>query len=442
MKQKLVWVLLLALGLRVGAALAVQEYLDTVDRTFLIEGDAAGYWELAHRIADGEPYSIYSPPRHVMRMPGYPLFLAASLKVGGESLLPVRLLQACVGTLTCWLVHVLGSTLIDEQTGLLAAFLAAIAPTFVGFSPLVLSETLFAATIVGSLILMAHLSVWWPRHAPGSSESPEAPSHSVRTWLALITGFAVAVACYVRPSWLLTAPLFFMIHLFMAWWTTQSNNSSTVKRADEKPLRVAAIESALIIAGLGVALSPWTVRNWLVTGHPIPTTLWVGPSLYDGLHPEATGDSDMQFFERDNLLASMSEYEMNHEYRRRAWEFVRENPGRTFSLGVAKIVRFWKPWPNASQFRMWWLCLAVSAFFLPMAGLALYEATRRRHDIRCLLLTLGPVIYFTGIHAVFVGSLRYRLPAEYPLLILTAGGLLALRDRWQSRIANQSATVP
>ena len=29
-----------------------------------------------------------------------------------------------------------------------------------------------------------------------------------------------------------------------------------------------------------------------------------------------------------------------------------------------------------------------------------------------LALTLGPVLYFSAVHSVFVGSIRYRLPAE------------------------------
>ncbi len=38
--------------------------------TFLIEGDANGYWELAQHIAAGEDYSIYQPPRYILRTPG------------------------------------------------------------------------------------------------------------------------------------------------------------------------------------------------------------------------------------------------------------------------------------------------------------------------------------------------------------------------------------
>lgn len=432
MKQNLFWVLLLAMGLRIGAALSVHTYLESAGRDFLIEGDAAGYWELGQKLAAGEHYSIYNPPREAMRMPGYPVFLAASIHVTGKRLLPVRLLQVCVGTAACWLVYLLGTVLIDPQTGLLAAFLAAVSPTFVGFTPLVLSETLFAATLLVSLVLMAKLAADWPllnRVSSGQSDNPALSNR--RLTLAFGTGLAIAIACYVRPSWLLTAPLFCIIHLFMTW----RNRNHNVIRHTHTVLPAKTLECVFVLGGVVLALAPWTMRNARVIGHAIPTTLWVGPSLYDGLNPNATGSSDMEFFEKDNLLATMTEYEMDREYRRRSWLFVRENPVRTIQLAVLKVWRLWKPWPNAAQFQQGWLCLIVAAFFIPTIMFAFIEGVRRRFDIRCLLLTAGPVIYFTVIHSVFVGSLRYRLPAEYPLLILSAAGLIAARDWFRQRSA-------
>ena len=48
--------LLLALGLRAGAAVAVQLYLNRVDSDFVIAGDAAGYLELGRKLAAREEY--------------------------------------------------------------------------------------------------------------------------------------------------------------------------------------------------------------------------------------------------------------------------------------------------------------------------------------------------------------------------------------------------
>jgi len=164
-------------------------------------------------------------------------------------------------------------------------------------------------------------------------------------------------------------------------------------------------------------------RNYQVTNHFVPTTLWAGPSLYDGLNPQATGDSNMIFFDQENVLKTMSEYEMNQHYTKRAIKYARENPGHVFRLMGAKLLRYWKPWPNAVQFQKFWMIFAVSVIFIPVMCFAIYGAWVSRDQYLLLLITLGPVIYFSLIHLIFVSSLRYRLPAEYSLYILSAVGI-------------------
>ena len=69
-------VLAVALLLRLAAAFGLQAWLDGAGREYLIPGDAEGYWMLAERIAEGEDYAVYDPPRRVLRMPRQPSSLA------------------------------------------------------------------------------------------------------------------------------------------------------------------------------------------------------------------------------------------------------------------------------------------------------------------------------------------------------------------------------
>jgi len=425
-KQAIVWVLLLALGLRVSAAVAVQTYVQSRGRSFLIEGDANGYWELGRRLADGEAYEIYTPPRRAMRMPGFPGLLALSVKLSGENLLFCRILLAFIGTGACGMVYWLGRLLVDERTGLLGAAVAAISPVFVGFSTLVLTETAFAATVTASVYMFARWLGFGAARAAGQIP------------LAIAAGVVAGLACYVRPGWLLFAPAVCGFAIWQSVWrknTARSGSESDVTRAHRgwgPECRQTMMESVLLLAALFLTLLPWGLRNRAATGHFVLTTLWVGPSLYDALSESATGVSNMTFFDRENLLGSMSEFEMDREYRRRAWAFAGENPGRAIQLGLIKIGRYWSPWPNASQFQAWWQCLGVAAVAVPVMVLAAYGAWLSRQNPALLLLTLGPVMYFSAVHSVFIGSVRYRLPAEYPLLILSSIGGLAVWDRIQT----------
>jgi hypothetical protein len=454
-KQAIVWVLLLALGLRASAAVAVQMYVERHDRSFLIEGDANGYWELGRRLASGEAYEIYTPPRRAMRMPGFPGILALSIKLAGQNLLFCRMVLAVIGTLACGMLYLLGATLVDRRTGLVAATVAAVSPVLFGFSVLVLTETAFALSLTASAFVFARwlgFKTEKKGRQEASTESPFGKAASDETatekrnsvLLAAFGGIVAGVACYVRPSWLLFAPAVCGFAIAREFWqgSLPADHDKPTSRVVRNPkLKRTLVESAVVLVALFVMLLPWAIRNTSATGHFVLTTLWVGPSLYDGLSETATGESDMTFFDQENLLGSMTEYEMDREYRRRAWAFAGANPGRAIQLGLIKFGRFWSPVPNAKQFQSWWQKLGMAALSLPTFGLAAYGAWLSRGNLALLLLTLGPVVYFSAIHSLFIGSVRYRLPAEYPLLVLTAVGGLAVWDRFKPPSKNLQTDI-
>ncbi|MEZ6058147.1 MAG: glycosyltransferase family 39 protein [Planctomycetaceae bacterium] len=414
-RRWLMVVLGLALALRVGAACGLQWMLDTrFQRQFLIEGDSNGYWELGQKLAQGEDYAIYTPPRRILRMPGFPLILAMSQALFGDEKLPARLLLALVGTTACWGVWRLGRELCDDKIGLMAAALAAVSPALVGFTPVILSETPFAATMTFSLIAGSNLL---KRHRLLSTKNSETHTNdgaggggevcSATAGKSLVVGLLIALAVYFRPSWLLAGIAFGGILLLSS-------------RSPRRALR----DTLLIHLGLLLGLLPWTVRNYQVSGRVVLTSLWMGPSLYDGWNPDATGDSDMRFFDRDDVLGQgMSEYDMNQHYSKLAFDFARNHPGRVVELAALKSWRYWKPWPNAAQFEGALPAIVLSTFYLPMLLLAIHGGWLMRRELWKVLIAAGPIVYFAALHAVFVSSLRYRLPAEYPMLVLSAVSL-------------------
>jgi 4-amino-4-deoxy-L-arabinose transferase-like glycosyltransferase len=454
---KLPWLrltLCLAFVLRIGAAVWVQQHVDKAGNLCLIAGDAEGYWTLARHIVRGEDFALYDPPRYVERMPGFPLLLAAGIKLLAANVLGVRVLLAAVGTVACLLVYLLGRELANRKVGLIACFLAAVSPTFIVFSVMLLSETLFAAALLASLLALAAIV----RSVPltGNERHPlSALDEAPTTWnwalRALSAGALCGVATLVRPTWILVAPMFIVVYLLQA------------------PLSARRLALAgYLLAGLAIVMAPWMIRNHRVTGHFVVTTLWMGPSLYDGLSPQATGDSNMSFVERDGRYSRRDvrdfEYLANAYYRRAAFEFACKNPLRTVQLGAHKIWRFINPFPNAGQFNHWVVWWGVGLFESPVLLLAAIGAVcwmRGRLDdmntagygtslrilprvwqIRSLtwplLLTAGPFVYFAAVHTVFVGSVRYRLPAEYALLVLTAVGLCGVT---QNRLGRRAGSI-
>ena len=396
-------ILLLALLLRVVAAIAIDQHVTEAGRTFLIEGDANGYWELGQHIAAGEDYAIFQPPRRVLRTPGFPLLLAASITVFGKSVFAAGLVMAVVGTGCCWLTWLLARKLFDESTALWAMLLVAVSPLQIGSNVQILSETWFSFGLLLCLLALARLL----------QQLPTASCSRIAFANGILTGLTVLI----RPGWILWA----------------GGSSILVILFGQMTFAKRILSAALICGGCFVALLPWAWRNHEVTGHWVFTSLWSGPSLYDGLHPDATGGSDMSFFDQENVLSQMSEYDMNSHYKQRAIDFVVSHPRRTVELAFLKAGRYLSPSLNAAAFSGGAFSVFCVVWYFTLTVLILAGGLDLRHKLAYVGLLAGPFLQFLLVHLVFVGSIRYRLPVEFPLSILAAHGLVALRQQWNER---------
>ena len=413
-------ILVIALLLRIGAAFAVDGYLNEAGRPFLIEGDANGYWELAENISAGKDYSIYSPPRYILRVPGFPVLLSASICMFGNSILAARLILAVIGTACCWLTYLLGKRVADRTAGIAAALYVAINPIHIGNNVLILSETWFTFWMMLSLLCVARFFV-----APKLDSQPE---QSPLAGKALLTGALIGLTVLVRPGFLPWTGIV-CVAILMGWKSSAAGECS-VRRV---PIRNRILQCGAIVLGCGMVMLPWAIRNYRVTGHVVITSLWSGPSLYDGLNPNADGTSDMQFFEDDQVMTKMSEFQMNEHYKQKAVEFVRRQPAKAVSLAIPKAKQYLSPVPNSLNGRGWAIRAGcISVWLLMLLGLTMglkSQATSKA----CLLLSTGPFLLFLLVHMVFVGSVRYRLPVEFPLAVLAAIGWRDLVMLWNNR---------
>jgi 4-amino-4-deoxy-L-arabinose transferase-like glycosyltransferase len=379
--------------LRVAAADLVQWYAQRKG-VLCVFPDTGYYWLLAGKLLRGEPYEVLDfgdLPHFALRTPGYPLFLAACRLAFGPRVLPVRLVQAALGAGCVWLVARLTRRALPGSSWvvpLIAAGLTALDPFVVANSAFVLSEALFLPLMLAAQLALAEL---WDRPRPG--------------W-AVTAGAATGAAVLVRPSWALFLPVYLVLWLI-------------VRRGE----RAAVLRGAvLVVLGAAVVMAPWWARNMRIYGRFVPTAMWMGASLYDGLNPHASGDSDMRFL-ADPEVWPLGEEAQDAALRERALAFARAHPGRVLKLAAIKAARFWSPWPNAEGFRSPLVMLASAAVSLPQFVLLALGVWDRRRDPRALLLLALPLLYTFALHLVFVSSMRYRVPVAVPAAGLTAVGL-------------------
>jgi 4-amino-4-deoxy-L-arabinose transferase-like glycosyltransferase len=232
---------------------------------------------------------------------------------------------------------------------------------------------------------------------------------------------AAGLATLMRPSWLLFLPFAGVLSLLL---TTQRWKQMAIV--------------GLMFVSFCVTMTPWWIYTTVIAGRFVPTSLQVGASLYDGLHPEANGASDMRFvrdFVHEQRRADLQqkpnpkqlfEDRLDERMKQASLTWAKSHPGRVAQLAAIKFLRIWSPWPNALEFRSLSLRLVLMISYTPamiLAGIGLWRARKMGWP---LLLLVAPAIYFTLLHVIFVSSIRYRQPAMIPLLILSAFAVAAL----------------
>ncbi len=404
-RRAAVAIVLLALVVRLAAGFWWQSHLPPGERFFF--GDSDSYWTLGERLARGQTYEYEPAEARVFRTPGYPLLLAAMFRLVGTDppVMCGRALSAVLGAMAVALTIGWAGWLFDARTGLVAGSIAALYPGAMAMGVFVLSEAAFCP------LMIAQLWLWG-----AASRCQIGPR---RLLFSAGAGVAAGLATLVRPSWLLFTPF--------AW------SIAVVFSHRRKEQFMAGLVVTLLMA---LVLTPWWVRNAIVIGRFVPTTLQVGASLYDGLNPDATGASDMRFVPhfRDQLRAADAagaattddplEYRLDQALRREAH---RPGPRRIRAVcsnwRSTKLVRLWNVWPNEREFRGWDLRLVVLATYLPVLLAGFWGAGKFTAAGWAYVVAWMPAVYLTLLHTVFVSSIRYREPAMLALTVLAAGAI-------------------
>ena len=402
-RRTLVLWTVVAIAVRLAAAFVVQGVVDRRGEGHCLFPDTEIYWHLGREIRAGRPFAVPQAggPHYALRTPGYPLFLAACGAIFGEKGLPIRLAQAALTASCVPLLYALVRRICPEgPAAITAAAIAAVEPYTVGISVVLLSEAIFIPLMLLGLL---GLATAWPARSLRSTAIPAA-------W----AGAAFGAGVLVKPSWALFPPL-----AATAWLLARRS-------------REAALGAACVAIGLALVMAPWWVRNARVYGRFVPTALWAGASLYDGLGPGATGASDMRFLDRPEFRP-LDETTQDRALLARSREIVRADPARAVRLAWVKSLRYWSPWPNDRGFRSSPAAPPSALATVPLYALMLIGLWRLRAEPRAWALLAGPIVYFALIHAVFVSSIRYRLPGMVPAFGLAGAGVAGLVRRRTAR---------
>lgn len=354
--------------------------------------------------------------------PGYPLLLAGVYKLIGQGAIVVYLVQSLVSAVTVALVYLLGCRLVGRRAAVLSALAAAAYPLFIyssgAFFPVTLQVALLASVVL--LVLIA---------AERDSRRAAAVAGFLAGWAALTAASALPVAIVLLP--------------WLVWARRADGPGGSVGsgRRRRRP-RGAGLALAFLLPVV-LLVGGWTLRNDRALGRPVPVSTNGGYNLWLGNYPgvkASTGNrEDIPGMNEESAAiwgGSSTEAERDRAFSAKARAYIAADPGRFLGLSLSKAAYLWALYPepmtqDRPRFALEKLASLLSyGLLLPFALVWLVRSLRRHRGAVLVLLLF---VVYTGVHAVVISKVRYRLPLDTFVIIYGCGGLVALYDRVVSR---------
>jgi hypothetical protein len=330
--------------------------------------------------------------------PGYPILLAIAPLVGRESPAQIMNWGRQVNTALGLAAIVAAMHLARRAGGTFAAWAAglimALDPIFLFFHALVLTEVAFTC-------LMLWGCEWLLRGI-----------ETGRSSFAALSAAALGAATLTRSSALLL-PLALLPAILVAWTPAQRRWSA----------------AAMFCAMYALMLTPTAVRNYRILGAFVPVRTGLGATLLDSFGPWADGGTGMERIVWPIMPRSASEIDRERVCVRAAYDRIRDDPVHAVKLAWAKFRRTWSITLHAPGYQGGIYDAIAWATVAPIYVLAFAGAWRLTTRPVLLYALLAPLIYFTLVHCVFVGSVRYRVPMVPVLFILAGAAIAALFRR-------------
>lgn len=342
--------------------------------------------------------------------PAWTILLAGATKLGLRTWLEHQIATSIVGTATIVMVGVAARTAFGSRVALIAAALAAVYPNIFLYEREVLSEPL-AMLGVATAIWLAYKFL-------------AAPSASLAIALGSVVGvLTMTKSDQIAIAVVLVAPLIL------------------AQRNIDFRRRVAwlAMAAAVCVA----IMAPWSIYLSARFDRPVLLTGSIGAAMGAGNCAQTYKGELLAYYALTcaiRLRPSSDPITGDEQTRRRALEFMRDNKGRVPVVMAARVGRtfgFFRPF---QQMRLetergtseWVIRVGFWAYWALLLPAFAGVVSARRREIPTWPLLVFPLVVVLSV-LLTIGAVRYRAPAEIPLVILSAVGLDAAAGAWWQR---------
>jgi 4-amino-4-deoxy-L-arabinose transferase-like glycosyltransferase len=418
-KVSAAWPVLLVVFLTTAAILfLVVPKLDTAFAYRYSAHFEDGYYLIANNLAHGNGYRLDANMGETMiREPGYPLFLAALFKVAGYHLEAARfanwLLAIGIAIMIMRLTRIVTG---DARTALIASVLFLLHP-----GTIICEARGGVEVFCIFAILVFMLLLGWAVKKGGH-------------WRYLVVGLALGIVVQIRST-PMVFPVFLLFYLCLI--------------ADSAPERLRVVSNvAILVLGMVVVMTPWTIRNYLLVHEFVPTATIQGLALQEGQYACQNFSSGKNYYvlqteagqERDQLAARLGiragiEYYQEFVDPRDEWrlnntllqgakaEYLR-HPALFAKCVAWNAVNFWflgKTWVVTSLNML----IQIPVLILTLSGLYLLHKRGLLHKMGIMLTFVLSVM---AVHLAIAAEARYSIPL---IAFLAIPASVAVMSIWQ-----------
>jgi 4-amino-4-deoxy-L-arabinose transferase-like glycosyltransferase len=407
-----------------------------------VAGSASGYYALgfaddydilANSLATGRGYRLAPQLEEtMMREPGYPLLLAGVFKALGYHLWSARLanlLLAGGAALLLW--HLAMRVTRDDKVALLATLAFLLHPGTVVAQARGGVEILFVFGLLGFLLLVYR--------------AIEADRHR----LFFLAGLALGAVVLVRST-----PLLFPL-LLVPYLVATATSESRLRRL---------AQGGVLFLGMATVMLPWVARNYMLSGHLVPTASVQGVAAQEGqytcerlsfgrsfeeLQHEAAAErqriaaalgfnvkSKTSYYQYFHTVAQ--EHAFNGVLLERSFARYREDPALLARCAAGNVLHFWFLGKNglATAINM---VLQLPLLALAFIGLRLLWRSAPLSAWAPIALFIG---YIWAVHMPVIAHARHSIPLVPLLAIFAATALMAAWQRLKDhRLARATRPV-
>lgn len=387
---------LLALLIRLVFSFALYGHLAS---TLNESTDPDSFGRLARNWATGAGYRFASgEPLTTFRGPGYPLMLAAIYLLFGRLLPGAVVLQCLLSAVVCVVAYYICRRVFRPSIAYVAALICAVHPLLIWYAPRIRYEYLLALALMLAISFSLRLQ----------------DSRSFKD--ACLTGFFFGYAALVNQIVILL-PLFLFVVLYL------------FEKREFIPIKFTATTLAVMVA----TITPWTIRNYEISGQIIPVNSGGIALFVEGnCQSEHYNEAPLQLTKLRIIDKKCAERLLGHR------------SGSTFSFeaqGIDKALTPYamsyllhRPWDLAAKalvqmLRFWYLSdtpagsLFLAVIEAPLLLLALVGAWVTIRSYKGGLVLVLTILYFNLLYAAIYVEGRYSTPVIPYVAILSAVGL-------------------